>query len=88
MQLKNGFVLESVGGAYLAVAVGEEAVMANALIRMNATGAFIWRLLSEGDYTEEQLVEAMLGEYDVPRELAERDIRAFIAKITEAGLLR
>ena len=88
MQLKKGFVLESVGGAYLAVAVGDEAVVANALIRMNSTGAFIWRLLSEGDYTEEQLIEAMLEEYDVPREIAERDIRAFIVKITEAGLLR
>lgn len=87
MKIKNGFVLEPVGGAYIAIAVGDEAVNSNALIRMNGTGAFLWQLLSEGEHTEQTLLSAMLSEYDVPAEIAKRDIAAFVAKLAGAGLL-
>ena len=61
MKIKKGFVLEPVGGAYIAVAVGNEATNVNALIRMNSTGAFLWELL-EKEQTAETLLAAMLQE--------------------------
>ena len=36
--------------------------------------------------TEEQLVNALLKEYDVDEELARKDVNAFINKLAEAGL--
>lgn len=87
MKLKDGFVLEEVGGAYLAVAVGDRAESVNALVRMNGSGAFLWRLLQEEDLTEEQLIEKMLSEYDVTREVAAADISVFIRNLAEGGLL-
>ncbi len=87
MKIKNGFVLEPVGGAYIAIAVGAEAVNSNALIRMNGTGAFLWNLLSAGEHTEESLLAAMLNEYEVSPEIAARDISAFVKKLADAGLL-
>ena len=87
MKIKNGFVLEPVGGAFIAVAVGEEAVNSNALIRMNGTGAFLWKLLSEADQTKESLLAALLAEYDVPEDIAKRDILAFVKKLSDANLL-
>lgn len=87
MKIKNGFVLEPVGGAYIAIAVGAEAVSSNALIRMNSTGAFLWQLLNEGEHTEATLLDAMLNEYDVAPEIAARDISAFVKKLADAGLL-
>lgn len=87
MKLKNGFVLEPVGGAYVAVAVGDEAALANALVRMNGTGAFLWRLLSESDLTEGELIDRTVAEYGISREIAERDITAFVKKLSDAGLL-
>lgn len=87
MKIKNGFVLEPVGGAYIAVAVGDEAVSSNALIRMNGTGAFLWQLLSSADHTEESLLSAMLDEYEVTEDIAKRDIAAFVKKLSDAGLL-
>ncbi len=87
MKLKDGFVLEEVGGAYLAVAVGDRAEEVNALIRMNGSGAFLWNLLSESDKTEEELLSAMLAEYDVAEEIARADIKKFVKQLSDGGLL-
>ena len=86
MKIKKGFVLEPVGGAFIAVAVGHEAVNANALIRMNSTGAFLWQLLSD-EQTEDSLLAALLAEYEVSEDIAKRDISAFVGKLRSAGLI-
>ena len=49
MKIKDGFVLEEVGGDFLAVAVGDRATEFSAMVRLNGTGAFLWNLLSESD---------------------------------------
>lgn len=87
MKIKEGFVVEKVGNAYLAVAVGERADSFNALIRMNSTGAYIWEKLAERDMTEGELLAVMKAEYDAPEELLLRDISAFVNKLREGGLL-
>ena len=86
MKIKKGFVLEPVGGAFIAVAVGHEAANANALIRMNSTGAFLWQLLAD-EQTAETLLAALLAEYDVPEDIAKRDITAFVEKLRAGGLI-
>ncbi len=87
MKIKSGFVVEKVGNRYLAVAIGERADDFNALIRMNGTGAFLWNLLAEKDMTKDELLSAMLDEYDVDTERAKADILAFLAALRGAGLL-
>ena len=64
MRIKEGFVLEEVGGAYLAVAVGALAGDFNGMVRLNGTGAFLWKLLSEGERTRKQLVEEIVKAYE------------------------
>ena len=87
MKIKSGFVLEEVGGSYLAVAVGARAKEFSGLVRMNGTGAFLWELLSKGDMTRETLLEAMLGEFEVERDVALADIVAFEKKLADNGIL-
>ena len=87
MKIKNGFVMEKVGGAYLAVATGERASEFKALVRLNGTGAFLWQQLSEGDKSEEELLAAVLGEYEVEEERAKADIEAFRNILLNAGIL-
>lgn len=86
MRIKDGFILEKVGGAYLAVAVGERAEEFKALIKLNSTGAFLWRLISEADVTVDDLVAALVASYDVSREIAERDVMSFIKILSDGGL--
>ena len=87
MKLKKGFVLEEVGGSYLAVATGALADTFRGLIRLNGTGAFIWRLLSERDMTRDGIVDAVLAAYDAPRDRVEQDVDGILATLTENGIL-
>ena len=87
MKIKSGFVIQQVGSSYLAVATGERASEFRALVRLNGTGAFLWKLLAEGDKTEDELLSSMLDEYDVTEQIARRDISAFHKTLAEAGIL-
>ena len=87
MRLKSGFVLEEVGGTYLAVAVGERAEELKVLIRLNSTGAFLWQKLAERDVTEGDLVDALLSEYEVDRDVAVKCVADFVKSVRNGGLL-
>ena len=87
MKLKSGFVLEQVGGAYLAVAVGDRAEEFKILIKLNSTGAFLWQRIAERDVTEDDLVAALLETYDVTPAIAKRDVVGFIKTVSDGGLL-
>lgn len=87
MKIKDGFILRQVAGNYIVVAVGAMVKQFNGIINLNDTGAFLWKLLEKGS-SEEEMKEALLEEYDVEENVAEKDIKAFIEKIREAGLLK
>ena len=87
MKIKDGFVLEEVGGDYLAVAVGNRAADFSGMVRMNGTGAFLWNLLAGKDMTEDELVAAVLNEYEVDEARVRIDVSAFAAKLRENGII-
>ena len=59
MKIKDGFVLEKVGESYMAVAVNRRTSDFSGLIRLNETGAFLWKTASAGEVTEDELAEAL-----------------------------
>ena len=75
------------GTQEVVVAVGEASKQFSGIIRLNETGAFLWDLLASGDRTEAELVDALLAEYDVSRELATADVAKFVATIRAEGML-
>ena len=74
MLIKKDFTIQKVGGSYLAVPVGETSKHFHGMIRLNETGAFLWKQMAEKDCSEAELVEALLAEYEVAREIAECDV--------------
>lgn len=88
MKIKEGFVLEEVGGAYLAVAVGSLAGSFNGMVRLNGTGAFLWNLLNENDHTREELVCEVVKAYEgVTAEDVLPGVVAFEEKLRAAGII-
>lgn len=87
MKIKNGFVIEKVGDDYLAVAVGNRADEFAGLVRMNSTGAFLWKLIDGQDRTKEELLSAVLNEYDVDESIARADIDNFERQLADGGIL-
>ena len=86
MKIKEGFVLRKVGDTTAVVPVGAQTVDFRCIISLNDTGDFLWRQLQE-DKNEQQLVEALLAEYEVAPEQAAEGVRAFVASLREAQLL-
>lgn len=86
MKISKQFLLRNVAGRNVIVPVGSAVLDFNAMITVNETGAFLFSLLQENDMTEEQLVDAITAEYDVSKEKATEDIKAFCEKIVAAGI--
>ena len=87
MKIKEGFILREVAGNYIVVAVGDAVKGFNGVINLNETGAVLWRIL-EKDSDEKGLLDALLSEYDVSEDIAAKDVKTFIDKLTEAGLVK
>lgn len=86
MKLKEGFVLREVAG-YTVVVPSGDTLDLNMMISLNGTAVFLWKQLSEREVTETELVATLLDEYDVTKADAELDVRQFVEKLSNYGLL-
>ena len=87
MKIKSGFVLTDVGDDVVAVPVGERTDDLHGIIRLNATGAFVWRELAEGREAED-IARRMTGEFSgVDFETALKCTRDMVAKLDADGFL-
>jgi hypothetical protein len=81
MKLKKGFVLRDVCGNNTVMAEGLGTINFNKLLCLNETATFLWRKAEEaGEFTEEQLAEALCQEYDTDVETARKDVGDIIAE--------
>ncbi len=86
MKIKDGYMLREVAGNSVVVAVGKATLDFNGLITLNSTGAFLWKILAKGTGVEE-LLTAMLDEYEIDEATAKKDITEFIDKLKGADLI-
>ena len=85
MKLKKGFVLREVSGSVIVVPTGDDLDL-NMMITLNGTGRFLWEQLEKGA-EKEDLLKAMLAQYEVDEETARTHIDAFCAKLEKHGFL-
>lgn len=86
MKIKNDYVLKTVGNQFIVVPVGKEAVKFQGMITLNPTAKFLFERLKE-DQTETQLIDSLMDHYDVTKEIAEKDVHAFIETLKKHQLL-
>ena len=86
MKLKTGFITHNVGKEQMMVAAGPAAKLFHGLVRSNETAAFIINCLKK-ETTEAAIVDAMLEQYEAPRETVERDVRRVVEQLREIGAL-
>lgn len=85
MKIKDGFLLRQVAGQNVVLPAGDTLDL-NVMITLNETGAFLWERLQQ-ETTEEELVQALLGEYEVSEAVAASAVAAFVKKLEENGFL-
>lgn len=88
MRQKEGFVLRDVCGDKAVIAEGLGVVDFKKMIMMNETSAWLWERCTElGDFTAEQLAEALCHEYQVEPSKALADTNRILDKWKELGLI-
>lgn len=85
MKLKQGFIMREIAGEIVVVPSGDELNL-NMMITLNETGKLLWQRL-ETDATMDELVQAMLGEYEVDEQTARAGVERFVNKLQERGFL-
>ena len=78
MRTRKGFVLRTLGKEYILVAEGLEAVDANRLISMNESAAFLWKAVDDKEFDSDTLINLLMEEYGIDREVAEKDVAALL----------
>lgn len=86
IKTKPGFLLREIGQTYIVVPVGAEAQKFNGIIKLNKTGKFLWETVSQGIEFED-LIDAILNEYDIDDEVARKDAQSFVEKASAANLI-
>lgn len=87
MKLKYNFVVNDVAGEIVAVSVGGTADSFNGYIKLNETGAFIFKMLKK-DTTREAIIEALGKEYpDADIKDITDSVDTLIKKLQKADML-
>ena len=86
MKIKQGFVVRSIAGESVVVALGAASKNFNGIIKLNDTGRFLWDILAVGA-TFEELQVKMIEEYDVAPDVAKADIEKFVDSLRGAGIV-
>lgn len=86
MKIRKGFVVKQIAGQDVVIALGSASKIFNGVIKLNQSGRFIWDKLAVGAEAE-QIVDAMLEEYEVDRETAQKDVENFIEQLRGANIL-
>lgn len=86
MKLSETYMIREFNGSIYAVAVESRDGNTKKPIILNETARILWGALSQ-ERSEAELVDILLGEYDIQRETAEKDTAEFLSVIRKAGLL-
>lgn len=86
MRISDQFMLRQVADEALVIPVGEAALKVKGLIGLSESGSLLYRRLQDG-CTEEDLIRALLAEYDIDAETARADTRSFLEQMRRMGIL-
>lgn len=86
MKAVQDMILREIAGEAILIPVGKTALDMHGMISLSESGLMLWKKLQE-ERSMEELIGAVLEEYEVDRETASADVRAFLEKLKELNLL-
>ena len=86
MRIKEGFVLRNVMDEYIVMPTGDNIAKFDGAVVLNEVSAFIYKLL-ETPISRDDLLIAILAEYDVDEATASADLDNILKKFMDMGIL-
>ena len=84
MKTNPEFIARDIAGELVLVPIGTAAKNYGGLVTCNEVGAFIWKELENGK-TMDELVNAILDEFEIDEKTARNDAEEFIGRLKEIG---
>lgn len=86
MIIKKELLKRQIAGETILIPVGKTVYDSHGLFAMNELGAFLWDLLPDAQ-SEDDLVKAVLAEYEVSEDVARRDIAQFLDELRRMDII-
>ena len=86
MKIAKEFILRDIAGECVLVPTGATTQEFNGLITLSDTAKFIWENLEKVDSLEE-MIHAILEEYEIDKGTATKDAVGFIGQLLQAGFV-
>jgi hypothetical protein len=86
MKLKEGFVLKEIAGECVVVSANADLDL-DGVISLNSTAQTLWLALEKGVESIDELVDALLAEYEVEEARAREAAEHFVARLKELDFL-
>lgn len=86
MKLKMQFILRDIVGETVLVPINESTSSFNGLITVNELGKFIWENI-ESAKDEDELLQRILDEYEVERDVAKKDLDEFLQVLKDMDII-
>lgn len=86
MQIKKNLVKREIAGENILIPYGKTVYESNGMFVLTEVGAFIWDMLPEVE-TEEDILKAVLNEYEIDATVARADIKEFLDKLNKMGII-
>ena len=87
MKLRSDISLRKVGNEYIIVEPSQGMVDLSKVFTLNETAAFLWVELKGKEFTDIDLVQLLLDNYEVEEEQAKTDASTLLQTFREQGLL-
>ena len=87
MKLRYQFVIRNVGGNTVAIAVGEGSSCFEGIVKLNSSGELLFKLLSRGDITCEELLSQFAAQCGTTVETVTPSVMAFLDQLQRNELL-
>lgn len=86
MIIKKELLKRDIAGETILVPVGKTVYDSHGLFALNELGGFLWDLLP-GAQSEDDLIKAVLAEYEVAEAVARQDIAEFLNKLRDMDII-
>ena len=87
MKIKDNFVLQAIADEFIVVPIADDAERLHGIIKLNETGAFLWKYLSEHSVSKDELAHVLQAQYGIQIEKAIVDTDDFINQIDGLGCI-
>lgn len=87
MKIRDNFILREIAGEHILIPVGEAALRVHGMVTLSESALLLYEKLQQRECDEEDLVNALLAEYDVEKDVASADVKAFLNQMRQVGIL-